>query len=71
LVGSAFARKYKKLVITAGRRNCDVTIDLTEKEKVEKTISETSADTVINFAAYTDVDKAEEQKNNYQKPVYY
>jgi dTDP-4-dehydrorhamnose reductase len=70
LVGSAFTRLYQKPVITAGRKNCDLKLDLTQKDQVEKVVPTTPVDTVINFAAYTDVDEAENQKGDHQGRAY-
>jgi len=39
-------------------------LDITNKEKIEKFVSKNSIDTIINSAAYTAVDKAEEDKKN-------
>lgn len=40
------------------------TVDITDKDAVNKYFSENEFDSIINFAAYTNVDGAELQKNN-------
>lgn len=70
LVGSAFVRLYQKSTITAGRNNCNLKFDLTSQYQIEKIIGDISADVVINFAAYTNVDAAEEQKGDLKSPPY-
>lgn len=70
LVGSAFARLYKKSTITAGRNNCDFKLDLTIREQIAKVVFNSMADTVINFTAYTNVDEAETQKGDRRGSVY-
>lgn len=70
LVGSAFARLYKKSTITAGRNNCDLKLDLTSQYQIEEIIGSTPADIIINFAAYTNVDEAEKQKDDHKSPAY-
>lgn len=72
LVGSKFVylAKDKFKISTIGRENVDIKIDLTSKEDVVKTITSSDADAVINFAAYTNVDGAEEEKNDKDGEVY-
>lgn len=70
LVGSAFVRLYQKSIITAGRNNCNLKLDLTSQYQIEKIIGDIPADVVINFAAYTNVDEAEKQKGNLKSPPY-
>ncbi len=70
LVGSAFLNRYRKSIITAGRSSCDLTIDLTDKNQIKKIIKGTPANVVVNFAAYTNVDETEKQKNNLKSPAY-
>lgn len=70
LVGSAFADLYRKSIITAGRHNCDLALDLTVKSQIDKVIPRTPATVVINFAAYTKVDEAQNQTGDYHSPAY-
>jgi len=44
-----------------------MSLDITEKEEIKDYIDEHSIDIIINTAAYTAVDKAEEDKNNANK----
>jgi dTDP-4-dehydrorhamnose reductase len=44
-----------------------MSLDITEKEEIKDYIDEHSIDIIINTAAYTAVDKAEEDKNNASK----
>lgn len=62
LVGSRFVELTKdKLDIISVD---ETKLDITNKESVEKFFDETSFDTVLNLAAYTDVAKAESERNN-------
>jgi dTDP-4-dehydrorhamnose reductase len=70
LVGSAFVTKYPKITISAGRKNCDQRLDLSKKKQIIKVVSKTNASVIINFAAYTNVDAAEEQKGDKGGEVY-
>lgn len=72
LVGSKFVDnfKHKFNILTIGRDNVDIKIDLTSQQEVVETILSTDADAVINFAAYTNVDGAEEEKGNKEGEVY-
>lgn len=70
LVGSAFTHLYQQTAITAGRNNCNLKLDLTIRGQISRVILKTRADTVINFAAYTNADGAEEQKGDYQGSAY-
>lgn len=72
LVGSNFVHtvKDKFKISTIGRDNVDIKIDLTSKNEVLKTVTSSDADLVINFAAYTNVDGAENEKNDKNGEVY-
>ena len=72
LVGSRFVQMSSDLfyITTLGRNNVDISIDLTSKEEVFKTIRSSDADFLINFAAYTNVDEAEKEKGDTKGEVY-
>lgn len=70
LVGSAFKSLFKHSVVTAGRSNCDYFLDLNEAKDTDKIIGTAGADTVVNFAAYTNVDEAEKQKGDRRGQTY-
>lgn len=72
LVGSRFVELVKNnfSVVTLGRNNTDIKINLTSKEEVSKTVQSSDAEIVINFAAYTNVDKAEDKKGDKKGEVY-
>lgn len=72
LVGSKFLETFKDKyeIVTIGRSNVDIELDLTSEEQVSKVIEEESADAVINFAAFTNVDGAEAEKGDRSGEVY-
>ncbi len=72
LVGSRFVDLNKKdfSIVTLGRRNTDVCINLISEAEVSKAILSSDADALINFAAYTNVDQAEEEKGDTKGEVY-
>lgn len=70
LVGSAFKSLFKHSVVTAGRSNCDYFLDLIETKNITKLIGIAGADTIVNFAAYTNVDEAEKQKGDRHGQTY-
>lgn len=72
MVGSRFAELAKNnfSIVTIGRNNVDIKINLTQKEEVLKTIQSSDAEAVINFAAYTNVDGAESEKGDRKGEVY-
>ncbi|MBI2085912.1 SDR family oxidoreductase [Candidatus Daviesbacteria bacterium] len=72
LVGSRFIELVKNnfSVVTLGRNNAYIKINLTNKEEVFKTVQSSDADAVINFAAFTSVDEAEKEKNDRDGEVY-
>lgn len=72
LVGSRFVEIASKnfSITTIGRSNVDIKIDLTSKEKILTTIPSLNADVVINFAAYTKVDEAENERGDKAGEVY-
>lgn len=72
LVGSSFVDLYRNKFsfITAGRNDSDIYLDLLVKDNIKKTILNTNAEVVINFAAYTAVDEAEKQKGDLEGEVY-
>lgn len=72
LVGSRFIGLFKNKfsIVTVGRDNVDIKIDFTSKEKVLNIINSSDADIVINFAAYTNVDEAENEKRDKKGQVY-
>lgn len=72
LVGSRFVELIKNnfAVLTLGRNNIDIKINLTNKEEVSKAVQSTDAKAVVNFAAYTNVDGAEAEKGDKEGEVY-
>lgn len=72
LVGSHFVENYSKDL------ESDLTIlspttqemDITDKKSVENFFKSHKPDAVVNFAAFTDVSKAEEQRNNKNAPCW-
>lgn len=72
LVGSRFVEISKNnfSIITLGRNNVDIQINLTNKEEVSKAIQLSDADAVLNFAAYTNVDESEKEKGDTSGEVY-
>ena len=59
LVGSALNRKLGDFAdITAPERNA---LDLTDRDALRRMVAETKPDLIINAAAYTDVEKAEDE----------
>lgn len=72
LVGSRFVDllKDKYSITTLGRANVNILADLTSQEAVIKAVSLSDADAVMNFAAFTNVDKAETEKGNISGEVY-
>lgn len=72
LVGSRFVELFKNKfsIVTIGRKNVDLQLNLTSKEEVSKVIQTSDADIVINFAAYTSVDEAEKEKGDTTGEVY-
>ncbi len=72
LVGSRFVDIYKNnfSIITIGRNNVDLYVDLTDQQDILRIVSSSDADAVINFAAYTNVDEAEKEKGDRGGEVY-
>lgn len=72
LVGSRFVEAARKnfSVLTLGRSNVDLKVNLLNKTEVLKAVQVSDADLVINFAAYTNVDGAEEEKGDKEGEVY-
>lgn len=72
LVGSRFLQLYKDKcdITTVGRSNCDASFDILDFNKLHSFIIQSTFDAVINFAAYTNVDGAEKEKNNEDGEVY-
>lgn len=72
LVGSRFVdiRKDKFSITTCGRENTDIYVDLLSKENIKQVIESSNCNTVVNFAAYTNVDKAETEKGDKKGEVY-
>lgn len=72
LVGSRFLEIYKNdfSIVSIGRSNVDIQIDLTSEEAVQRVIESSDADAVINFAAFTNVDEAEKEKRDTGGEVY-
>lgn len=69
MVGSRFVELYAN---EFDFENLDITegIDITDKPIVKEKIGESSGGVVVHFAAFTDVDKANEQKGNKQGLCY-
>ena len=72
LVGSRFVNLYKdKFSITScGRENADIYLNLLSHDDLKKVVEESDAEVIINFAAYTNVDQAENEKGQKDKEVY-
>lgn len=72
LVGSRLVELFKNKfsVVTIGRDNVDIQLKLTSKEEVSEIVQSSDADAVINFAAFTNVDEAENEKGNEDGEVY-
>ena len=72
LVGSRFLDLYKNRfsILTIGRNISDIKVDLTSKEEVLSTVLSSDAEIVINFAAFTNVDRAEKEKGKKTGEVY-
>lgn len=72
LVGSSFVHNIDSNleVETIGRENVDRIVDLTSENEVTKVVDDSVADLVINFAANTNVEGAEEEKGNEKGEVY-
>ncbi len=72
LVGSKFVEVFKDkfFISTIGRNDVDIKINLTSEEEVFKATAASDADAVVNFAAYTFVDGAENEKGNRSGEVY-
>ena len=72
LVGSCFIKIYHKKysIITLGRNHTDIEVDLLSKADLMQKIRKISFDTIINFAAYTNVDGAEKEKGDKKGEVY-
>lgn len=66
LVGSHFVENFGKSLNDNDIILCPTTeeLDITDKKLVENFFKQHKPDSVIHFAAFTDVDKAEEQRNN-------
>lgn len=62
LVGSNFIQKYSKEFEIKSPNAEDV--DILKKDRLKRAFEESSPDVIINFAAFTDVEGAEEQKGN-------
>lgn len=72
LVGSRFVQLFKNQfsIVTLGRKDADLQINLRSKEEVTRSIASSDAKVIINFAAYTNVDGAEKENNNKDGEVY-
>lgn len=72
LVGSRFVDilKDKFSITTCGRENTDIYADLLSRENIKQVIESSGCNTVVNFAAYTNVDKAETEKGDKNGEVY-
>lgn len=68
LVGSEFIKLTTPLFDIKSPQVSEV--DILEKDQLAKTIQEFNPDTVINFAAYTDVEAAENQKGDTKEVCY-
>lgn len=70
LVGSHFVENYKNLdnniILTPSSNE----LDITDQQSVEDFFKLNQPDVVIHFAAFTDVSKAEEQRNNKNAPCW-
>lgn len=72
LVGSAFVENFKdKFIISSiGRTNVSLKVNLTSEEEVRNAVFSSDAEAVINFAAFTAVDRAESEKGDKSGEVY-
>lgn len=72
LVGSRFVDLCKDnySISTFGRGSVNFIVNLTSSKEVIKFIQKSDVQAVINFAAYTNVDEAEKEKNDKQGVVY-
>lgn len=72
LVGSRFVDilKDKFSITTCGRKNTDIYVDLLSEKNIKQLIESSDCNTVVNFAAYTNVDGAEEEKGDKRGEVY-
>lgn len=72
LVGSRFIKIYRQKysIITLGRSNTDIKVNLLSKKDLMQKIQKLNFDAIINFAAYTNVDGAEKEKGNKNGEVY-
>lgn len=72
LVGARFLDLFKSKfsIVTLGRKNVDIRIHLLSQQDVLKVVFSQEAKAVINFAAYTNVDRAESEKGQKQGEVY-
>lgn len=69
LVGSKFTQLYQDQYEVM---NLDLAsgVDITDKQKVSEAISKSSAEVIVHFAAFTDVSKANLEKDNKEGMVY-
>lgn len=72
LVGSRFVdtQKDKFTITTCGRKNTGIYADLLSEESIKQVVESSGCNTVINFAAYTNVDGAEGEKGDKDGEVY-
>lgn len=72
LVGSRFVDilKDKFSITTCGRKNTDIYVDLLSEKNIKQLIESSDCNTVVNFAAYTNVDVAETEKGDKNGEVY-
>lgn len=72
LVGSFFVERCKEKfqILTAGRTNCNFEIDLLNEQPINSVIKQADVTYVLNFAAFTNVDEAESEKDNINGDVY-
>lgn len=75
LVGSYFVKHIQDRnpeleLVTLGRSNSQITLDLLSEDDVINTISREKADYVINFAGYTKVDEAQAQSGDKNGEAY-
>lgn len=72
LVGSRFVDilKNKFSIITCGRENTDIYTDILSEKNIKQVIESLDCNTVVNFAAYTNVDGAETEKGDKKGEVY-
>ncbi|MCL5073868.1 MAG: NAD(P)-dependent oxidoreductase [Actinobacteria bacterium] len=72
LVGSRFLDLYKEEydITTIGRSSCDIIFNILDFTKLYDLLINSSFDFIINYAAYTNVDGAENEKNNKEGEVY-